>query len=169
MEQDGLHIVAGGVGGGDEAGPRLPGGLAEEGVAHIPGGLLNAGAPQAGLTGHIARAGVKGDGGEDGPVPLPVPAAAQLDKLLHKALVPVGLRPPEPVVVVGGGQAEAELFPQAVEDVEHGHRVRPAPGGIRSCSRIKRSICLSIAGPAFLCRGGMRPPAGRWMPVSPQV
>ena len=58
-----------------------------------------------------------------------MPAAAQLDKLLHKALVPVGLRPPEPVVVVGGGQAEAELFPQAVEDVKHGHRVRPAGHG----------------------------------------
>ncbi len=56
VEQDGLHVVAGGVGGGDEVGPRLPGGLAEESIAHIPGGFLDARAPQAGLTGHVAGA-----------------------------------------------------------------------------------------------------------------
>ena len=117
------------MGGGDPAGARLLRGLAEKGVAHIPGGLLNARPPDAGLGGHIPGAYVQGDGGPYSPVTPPVPAAAQLDELLHKPLVPVGLRPPQPVVVVGGGQGEVQPVPQAAENVEHGHRVRPAGHG----------------------------------------
>ena len=48
---------------------------------------------------------------------------------LHKPLVPVGLLPPQPVVVVGGGQGKAQLAPQPVQSVEHGDGVRPAGHG----------------------------------------
>ena len=130
------------MGGGDQVRPRLLGGFLKEGVAHLPGGLLKAGSPQAGLGGHVAGAGVQRNGGQDAPVPAAMDAAAQLDKLLHKPLVPVGLLPRQPVVVVGGGQAEAELVPQAVEDVEHGDGVRPAGHGAQHCGPGRNQVLL---------------------------
>ena len=89
MEQDGLHIVAGGVSGGNQTGTRLLRRFAEKGVAHVSGGLLNARPPEPGLTGHVSGAGVQWDGGENSSVRPAVPAAAQLDELLHKPLIPV--------------------------------------------------------------------------------
>ncbi len=127
MEEDGFHIVIGGVGGGDEAGPRFRRRTAEKGVAHVPGSLLNAPPLDAGLSGHVAGVHVQGDGGEHAAVGQAVPPAAQVDKLVHKGGVPVGLLPPQLMVVVGGGQLEVQLGPQAVQDVEHGNGVRP-PG-----------------------------------------
>ena len=127
MEEDGFRVVAGGVSGGDQAGAGLPGCVPQKGVAHLPGSLLDAASPQAGLGGYVARACVQRDGRQTGPVGPAVRPAAQLDKLLHKPLVPIGFRPSQPVVVVGGGQGEVHPVPQPVEHVEHCDGVR-APG-----------------------------------------
>ena len=103
--------------------------MAEKGVAHIPGGLLDALPPEAGLTGHVSRAGVQPDGGDGLSSGQPVLPAAQGGELLHKPLVPVRFRPPQLVVVVGGGQGEVQLVAEAVEDMEHGDGVRSAGYG----------------------------------------
>ena len=129
VEENGLHIVAGGVGGGNQVRPRLPRRLTQKRVAHIPGGLLNAGSLEAGLGGHVAGARIERDGGEYTSVGQTALPAAQFCELLHKPLVPVGLRPPEPVVVVGGGQGKIQPGAQPVQSVEHSHRVRSAGHG----------------------------------------
>ena len=54
VEEDGLGVVVGGVGGGDQIGTRLLGGPAEKGIAQDAGGLFNARPGAGGLFPHIA-------------------------------------------------------------------------------------------------------------------
>ena len=56
QEQDGLSIVIRGVGGGDQGSAQLCRGLPEEGVTHLPGGLLQASSQLSGLGSHVAPA-----------------------------------------------------------------------------------------------------------------
>ena len=56
VEEDGLRIVIGVVGGGQLVGPQILGSLGEETVAHGPGGLLHPFALLLGLLGHIPLA-----------------------------------------------------------------------------------------------------------------
>ena len=116
VEEHSLHVVVGGVGGGDAAGPHRFGGPLQKVIAQGPGGLLDAGAPAPGLGGHVPLPHHTGD--------LPVPA-----QVPDEGGVPVGLRPPEPVVEVGGGEGKALLLRPAPEPVEEAHRVGPAGDG----------------------------------------
>ena len=130
VEQQGLGVVVGGVGGGDAVAAQALGSLAQEGVPHVTGGLLQPPALPGGLTGHVAPAHRQLHGGQ-GVFPFrpgnALGAAPSGRKVPDKGLVPVGLRPPEAVVVVGGNQVEAQDVPQQPQPVEQVHRVRP-PG-----------------------------------------
>ena len=133
MEQQRLGVVAGGVGHGDVLGAGVLGGFPEKGVAQFPGGLLQATAGLLGPGRHIAGAGEQLHRRQrlHGSVRAerPLPAAAQGDKLPDKLHVLGGLRPPEPVVEVGGGQGEIQLPAQPPEPVEQIDGIRAAGDG----------------------------------------
>ena len=125
--------IGGGVGHGDILGAGVLGGFPEKGVAQFPGGLLQATAGLPGPGRHIAGAGEQLHRGQrlHGSVRTerPLPAAAQGDKLPDKLHVLGGLRPPEPVVEVGGGQGEIQLPAQPPEPVEQIDGIRAAGDG----------------------------------------
>lgn len=133
VEQDGLRVIPGVVGGGDPLGPAGPGGPAEKIIAHVPGGLLHTAAAAAGLSGHIAAPDEQFHRGQVPPCPVgleqAVPPAAQGDELADEGRVPVGLLPTQLVVVVGGGQCKGDLPAQSVQLVEQAHGVRSAGYG----------------------------------------
>ena len=58
------RIVIRGVGGGDQGSAQLCRGLPEEGVTHLPGGLLQASSQLSGLGSHVALAHIEGDTGQ---------------------------------------------------------------------------------------------------------
>ena len=116
VEEHGLHVVVGVVGGGDEASPQLFRRLFQKVIAQGPGGLLDTGPTALGLSGDISGAHHAGH--------LPLPA-----QLFHKGGVPVGLRPPETVIEMGGGEGKTLLRRLALEPVEEAHRVGAAGDG----------------------------------------
>ena len=115
VEQDGLRVVIGVVGGGDHIRVHLTGRLTQKGVAHLPGGLLQPCLAPGGLPGHIAGADDQRHIG-----------TAAGDKGTHKLLIPGRLRAAQIVVVVCGHQSEGVLGAQGVEPVEQTHGVRTA-------------------------------------------
>ena len=98
MEQQGLGVVVGGVGGGDAVAAQALCRLAKEGVPHVPGGLLQPPALPGGLSGHAAAAYRQLTAGR---VCSPSRPAMRwgphhlATKSRTEGLVPVGLRPPE--------------------------------------------------------------------------
>ena len=114
VEQEGLRVVIGIVGGGDLVGAQLLGGGGEKAVAHGAGGFLHPFALFLGLLGHVAPAHHQGD----------APLLAPLD---HEVLVPLGLLPPQLMVEVGGVEGEGPGFGQGLQHGEQGHGIC-APG-----------------------------------------
>ena len=96
VEQQGLQVVVGAMGGGDASTAHGVRRLPQEFIAHLAGGLLHPQAPGPGLIGHVARTNDAGD---------VLPGAP----LRHKGGVPVGFGPAQVVVVVGGRHPEAPL------------------------------------------------------------
>ena len=128
VEQDGLSIVIRGVGGGDQGSAQLCRGLPEEGVTHLPGGLLQASSQLSGLGSHVAPAHIEGDTGQLMSVHLG--GAAPLgDEAADECFVPPGFLPPQLMVVVGGSQTEPHPLPEQVQPVQEIHRVRPPGAG----------------------------------------
>ena len=97
-------------------------GSLEKGVAHLPGGLLQALAQPGRFPGHVAAAGDEPHPGQFFPRTFrgvePLGGTAQPDKFFHKFGVLCGFRTPQAVVVVGGHQGEVQLPPQAVEPMK---------------------------------------------------
>ena len=116
MEQEGLGVVVGIVGRGDPVRSQAAGGLAEEGVPHLAGGFLHTLAQPGGPGRHVAGACIKLH------AVFPAPVS-------YKRLVPIGLRPPQAMVIVGRGDRKAPLGPQPGGQVKQAHGVRPAGDG----------------------------------------
>ena len=72
--------------------------------------------------------------------------APQGAPLGHKGGVPVGFRPPQAVVVVGGAHPEAPLLCQGGEQVEQAHGVRPAGHGAQHRAPPGQHIVFSCQG-----------------------
>ena len=94
MEQQGLQIVVGVMGGGDARTVQSLGALAEKIIAQLPGGLLHTQAAALSLRVHISLAHHEKD-------------VARCAPLGHKGRVPVGFRAPQVVVEVGGRNGKA--------------------------------------------------------------
>ena len=89
-----VGVVVGGVGGGDQGSAQLCRGLPEEGVTHLPGGLLQASSQLSGLGSHVAPAHIEGDTGQLMSVHLG--GAAPLgDEAADECFVPPGFLPPQ--------------------------------------------------------------------------
>ena len=126
MEEDGLSVVVGGVGGGDPVCTHGPRGLLQKGIPHPAGGLFQAQAQALCLPGDVSSTGDEPDGREGGLARGWVWATPVLHPALHKGLVPVGLGAPKMMVIVGGHQGEGTYRPQLVEPVEQTDGIRSA-------------------------------------------
>ena len=131
VQQHCFGVVVGVVGGGDHGAVQLTGRLLKEIVPHLPGGLLDALAGPGSLSGHVPPAhgqlrSRQGLGHAQG-AGVPVGAAALGHELPDELFVPVGFRPPQAVVVVGGGHLDVQPAPQPVQKVHQAYGVRP-PG-----------------------------------------
>ena len=116
VEQQGLQIVVGVVGGGDAVTAQLRRRPAEKFVPELPPRLLHPQAPAFGLGVHLSPLHHAGD----------APAGAPVG---DEGGIGVGRLPPHAVVVVGGAHPEAPLLRPGVEQVEQAHGVRPAGHG----------------------------------------
>ncbi len=131
-EQKGLGVVVGIVGGGDDRRARFRRGFLQKGVPQFPGGLFNALPPAGGLGGDVGLPQMEGDPCLGAPAP-------------DKGGVPLGFRPPQPVVEVGG--VEGDALP-AGEPVEQAHGIRPAGDGAehRSAGGQHGVFCCELDG-----------------------
>ena len=115
VEEGRLGVVLPVVSGGDAGRAHVTGGSIQEGVAQLPGRVLDAQALPGGKVRHVPRSAGQGDA----LLPAPVP---------DKTLVPARCGP-QAVVEMGGGDLKAPLPGQGGEKVEHRHRVPPAGHG----------------------------------------
>ena len=129
VEQHGFGVVVGIVGGGDHVSAHLLRRFLQKGIAHFPGGFLNAGTALCGLSGHIAAARHKGHTGTAG-----------LQEGAHKVLVPAGFLSTQPVVIVGGGQGEAEFLPQLGQPMEQTHGIGSAGHGAQNVLKLQKAL-----------------------------
>ena len=119
MHEHRFGVVVGGVGGGD-----FPGETAQKRVSGLPGGglqallpRLNPGAPHR-----------KGD---------VIPGA----EIPDEGLVPIGFRPPEMVIEMGGGERHPQFFPEQIHPKQQRHRIRaPGDGADHPVSRLDQPI-----------------------------
>ena len=107
VHEHGFGVVIGGVGSGDFSREG-----AQKRVSCLPGGGLQPLLPGT----HLSAPNGEGNAVAGAEIP-------------NEGLVGVGLRPPEMVVKMGGGQVYLQFFPQQVHSKQQRHGIRPAGDG----------------------------------------
>ena len=149
IQQHGLGVVVGVMGGEDGRKALPPSGLFQESIAQLPGSLLQRKVRRLHQRPGISRSGKAGDPPGGAPV-------------FHKPLVPVRKLAPQAVIEMGGRSRKAVGPTPGIQEMQQAHGVQPAGNGAQHSSpRRKPTAQEGPGGHKFMRHSRLRFPCQR--------